>query len=134
MDVIGLAKEERSFVTGKEIRKMKAVKSEDRVYLPGRKDAVFLSAWPGAVALLQQVRDEAHRFAVSYHHRLKQKEDFRSVLDAIPDIGIRRRKSLLQTFGSVHQIQNASPEDLQKVDGIGEELAKKIHSHFQNKT
>ena len=134
MDVIGLAKEERSFVTGKEIRKMKAVKSEDRVYLPGRKDAVFLSAWPGALALLQQVRDEAHRFAVSYHHRLKQKEDFRSVLDAIPDIGIRRRKSLLQTFGSVHQIQNASPEDLQKVDGIGEELAKKIHSHFQNKT
>ncbi|MEN6373310.1 MAG: excinuclease ABC subunit UvrC [Smithella sp.] len=134
MDVIGLAKEERIFVTGKEIIKKKAAKSEDRVYMPGLKDAVFLSAWPGALALLQRVRDEAHRFAVSYHHRLKQKDDFSSVLDAIPDIGIRRKKALLKTFGSVYQIQNASLEDLQKVDGIGQDLAGKIHSHLKNKT
>jgi excinuclease ABC subunit C len=79
------------------------------------------------------VRDEAHRFAVSYHHRLKQKDDFSSVLDAIPDIGHRRKKILLKTFGSVRQIQSASMEDLQKVDGIGKELAEKIYSYWRIK-
>ena len=134
MDVIGLAKEERAFISGKKIVQRKAAKSEDRVYLPGRKDAVFLSAWPHALALLQRVRDEAHRFAVSYHHRLKHKDDFSSVLDAIDDIGIRRKKALLKTFGSVNQIKNASTDDLQQVDGIGKELAEKIHSYLKNKT
>jgi len=133
IDVIGLAKEERAFISGKKIVQKKAAKSEDRVYLPGRKDAVFLSAWPHALALLQRVRDEAHRFAVSYHHRLKHKDDFSSVLDAIDDIGIRRKKALLKTFGSVNQIKNASPEDLQQVDGIGKELAEKIHFYLENK-
>lgn len=131
MDVIGLAKEERTFISGGGIIRKKAAKSEDRVYLPGRKDAVFLSAWPAALSLLQRLRDEAHRFAVSYHHRLKQKNDLSSALDAIPGIGNRRKKILLKTFGSVLQVQNASLEDLQKTAGIGRELAEKIYSYWK---
>jgi excinuclease ABC subunit C len=130
MDVIGLAKEERTFISGRGIVMKKAANSEDRVYLPGRKDAVFLSAWPAALSLLQRLRDEAHRFAVSYHHRLKQKNDLSSVLDAIPGIGNRRKKILLKTFGSVFQVQTASLEDLQKTAGIGKELAQKIYSYW----
>lgn len=133
MDVIGLAKEERTFISGREIVRKKVAKSEDRVYLPGRKDAVFLSSWPAALSLLQRLRDEAHRFAVSYHHRLKLKNDFSSVLDTIPDVGKKRKKALLKAFGSVNQIQSASLEDLQKVDGIGKELAEKIYFYWRKK-
>ena len=100
MDVIGLAKEERVIFSGKGVIKKKAGKSEDRVYLPRRKDAIYLSAWPQALRMLQQVRDEAHRFALSYHHQIKQKNDLRSILDDIPDIGEARRKILLKHFGS----------------------------------
>ncbi len=132
IDVIGLAKEERTFISNKGIIKKKIEKSEDRVYLPRRKDAIFLSSWPGALALLQRVRDEAHRFAVTYHHNLKQRNDLSSVLDTIPDIGHERKKMLLRHFGSVSQVQNSSLEDLQNVPGIGPEMAGKIHSYFIN--
>ncbi len=132
MDVIGLAKEERTFISGKGIIRRKVAKSEDRVYVPGRKDAIFLSSWPQALALLQRLRDEAHRFAVSYHHKLKQKNDLRSVLEAIPDIGNRRQRMLVKYFGSAQQVQNASLDDLQNVPGIGKELAEKIYSHWRN--
>lgn len=127
MDVIGLAKEERTFLSGRGIIKKKIEKSEDRVYLPRRKDAVFLSSSPPALHLLQRLRDEAHRFAVSYHHKLKQKIDFSSILDEIPDVGPERKKLLLTHFGSVQQIEKASLADLQNVPGIGKELAEKIY-------
>ncbi|PKN69297.1 MAG: excinuclease ABC subunit C [Deltaproteobacteria bacterium HGW-Deltaproteobacteria-12] len=131
LDVIGLAKEERTFLSGSRIIKKKTAKAEDRVYLPRRKDAVFLSAFPQALSLLQRLRDEAHRFAVSFHHKLKQKNDLRSLLEAIPDVGNRRKRMLLRHFGSAEQVRNASFEDLQKVSGIGKELAEKIYSHLR---
>ena len=132
MDVIALAKEERTFISGNGVIKRKVEKSEDRVYLPRRKDAISLSKWPHALSLLQRLRDEAHRFAVSYHHKLKQKNDLRSVLDKIPDIGKERKRILLKHFGSAHQVQNSSVDDLQHVPGIGKELAEKIYSHWRN--
>jgi len=78
--------------------------------------------------MLQQARDEAHRFAVSYHHRLKQNNDLRSILDDIPDIGKSRKKILLKHFGSVQQVKSATIEELQNVPGIGKELAEKIYT------
>ena len=128
LDVIGLAKEERAYLTAKNKLRGKTAKAEDRVYLPRRKDAVYLSSRPAALLLLQRVRDEAHRFALRYHHKLKQKNDFSSILDTIPGIGSERRKTLLKHFGSASQIQNASLPDLQKVPGIGKELAGKIYA------
>jgi excinuclease ABC subunit C len=132
IDVIGLAKEERVIFSSKGISKKKAAKSEDRVYLPRRKDAIYLSAWPQALRLLQQVRDEAHRFALSYHHQIKQTNDLRSILDDIPDVGKARRNILLKHFGSSKQVKDATLEELQKVRGIGNELAGKIYSHLRN--
>ena len=132
LDVVGLAKEERAFLAAKSRLRGKAAKSEDRVYLPRRKDAVYLSNWPAALLLLQRVRDEAHRFAVSYHHKVKQKNDFSSVLDRISDIGKERKKILLTYFGSLLQVQNASLADLQSVPGIGKGLAEKIHEALKS--
>ncbi|MEI6609240.1 MAG: excinuclease ABC subunit UvrC [Deltaproteobacteria bacterium] len=128
LDVIGLAKEERTIISGSGVIKKKDRKSEDRVYLPRRKDAIYLSAWPAALRMLQQARDEAHRFAVSYHHQLKQNNDLRSILDEIPDIGESRKKLLLKHFGSAQQVKNATIEELQKVPGIGKEIAEKIYT------
>jgi excinuclease ABC subunit C len=133
IDVIGLAKEERAIFSSKGISKKKAAKSEDRVYLPQRKDAINLSAWPQAMRVLQQARDEAHRFALSYHHQIKLKNDLRSILDDIPDVGEARRKTLLKHFGSSNQVKEATLEELQRVPEIGKELAEKIYTALRNK-
>jgi excinuclease ABC subunit C len=133
LDVIGLAKEERTIISSRGLIQKKERKSEDRVYLARRKDAIYLSAWPQALRMLQQVRDEAHRFAVSYHRQLKQNDDLRSVLDAIAGIGAARRKILLKHFGSSKQIKDATLEELQKVPGIGKELAAKIYTGLPSK-
>jgi excinuclease ABC subunit C len=130
VDVIGLAKEERSQLARRSSAKRAAAKAEDRVFLPRRKDPIFLSKWPHALAILQRVRDEAHRFAVSYHHKLKEKSDLRSVLDNIPDIGEERKKALLKHFETVSLIKEATIKELQQVEGIGKELAKKIYDYF----
>ena len=81
--------------------------------------------------MLQQARDEAHRFALSYHHQVKQKDDMKSILDDIADVGEARKKILLKHFGSVKQLQEASLDELQKVPGIGKELAEKIYNVFE---
>ena len=127
LDVIGLAKEERSFLATKRRLQGKPVKLEDRVYLPRRKEAVYLSSSPAALSLLQRLRDEAHRFAISYHRKLKQKNDFHSVLDDIPRLGSRRKSLLLRHFGSLNRIRKSSIEELQAVPGIGKDLATSIY-------
>ncbi|MDO9586082.1 MAG: excinuclease ABC subunit UvrC, partial [Syntrophales bacterium] len=113
VDVIGFAKEDRTSPPVSLNRK------EDRVYLPGRKEPVYLSRCPQALFLLQRLRDEAHRFALFYHRKLKEKQDFHSLLDEIPGIGKARKKDLLAHFGDIKKITSASIEDLQKVKGIG---------------
>ncbi|MHB8830075.1 MAG: helix-hairpin-helix domain-containing protein, partial [Syntrophales bacterium] len=101
-------------------------KSEDRVFLPGRKDPVYLSRWPAAFFLLQRIRDEAHRFAITYHRKLRQKGELQSLLDKIPGIGPARKKALLVHFGDLGKIRQASVEDLMRVEGIGGDAARKI--------
>ncbi|MBI4633851.1 MAG: excinuclease ABC subunit UvrC [Deltaproteobacteria bacterium] len=120
MAVIGFAKESR--------RKnpLSPDKNEDRVYLPRRKDPLYLARWPAAFFLLQRVRDEAHRFAVSYHRRLKEKSDFQSLLDEIPGIGPSRKKALLGHFGDLAALGRAAPEEVAQVPGIGKAWAAQI--------
>jgi excinuclease ABC subunit C len=101
-------------------------KGEDRVYLPGRKDPVYLTRWPAALFLLQRIRDEAHSFAVAFHRKVKEKEDLKSLLDRIPSIGEKRRKALLVFFGDVKRIRAASIQELQQVAGIGGRTARRI--------
>ncbi|HPD57318.1 MAG TPA: excinuclease ABC subunit UvrC [Smithellaceae bacterium] len=131
-DVIGLAKEERKTFSTKGVMKKKESLKRDRVYLRGRKDALMLNSSPAALTLLQRIRDEAHRFALHYHRKLRQKDNLKSVLDEIPDIGERRKKILLERFGSAKKIKEASLNDLQNVPGIGKGLATKIYQALSN--
>jgi excinuclease ABC subunit C len=110
----------------------KPKKSEDRVFIPGRKDPIYLSRWPSAFFLLQRIRDEAHRFAISYHRKLRQKSDLRSVLDEIPGIGPTRKKALLVHFGDLRTIRQASVDELMKVEGIGGDTARAIRRLMDN--
>lgn len=106
-------------------------KSGDRVFLPARKDAIDISRWPVALFLLQRLRDEAHRFAVSYHRKVKEKEDFNSLLDRIQGVGPEKRKALLKGLGDMGKIRVATVFDLQKIKGIGKELATAIVVFFR---
>jgi len=130
-DVIGLAKEKCRRCDVRAGQK-KTRTWEDRIYLPGRKDALYLSAWPQALRILQLARDEAHRFALRYHHQIKHQGDLHSVLDDIADIGAKRRKILLSHFGSARAVKEATMEALQKVPGIGKSLAEKIFAHVHD--
>ena len=101
-------------------------KGEDRVFIPGRKDPIYISRWPSALFLLQRIRDEAHRFAVSYHRKVKEKEDLTSLLDRIPGIGHSRRRALLTHFGDIKRVRAASIPELMGVEGIGKKAAERI--------
>ncbi len=119
LDVVGLAK-------GRVTRAPRATEVErtgERVFLPGRRNPVALRRNSNALFLLQRVRDEAHRFAVTYHRSLRGKERLRSVLDGIPGVGTERRRRLLRAFGSVKRMRAASMEELAGVPGISAGLA-----------
>jgi len=86
-----------------------------------------------ALKLIQRIRDEAHRFAVTYHRTLRDKKLTASVLDNIPDIGDKTKKLLLKYFGSVEKISEATLDDLVSAEGIGEKTARKIYDFFRKK-
>jgi excinuclease UvrABC nuclease subunit len=96
------------------------------IYLPGKKEAVVLEQSSAEQLLLMRLRDEAHRFAVTYQQKLLLKKTMASRLDRIPGIGEKRRKSLLRRFGSVKRISAASIDDLAQTGGIGQQTARKI--------
>jgi len=104
--------------------------SSERVFLPGRKDPIILKANSTALFLLQRVRDEAHRFAITYHRQLRAKERLSSPLDAIPGVGPSRRKALLRHFGSLKRIRAATVEELTQVSGITIIIAEAIRQYF----
>ena len=98
-------------------------KREEEVVLPLGAPSIRLPRRSGALQLLQRVRDEAHRFAISYHRKLRGKAQQSSRLDRIPGIGPARRRQLLQAFGSLDGIRSASREELAALPGFGEKLA-----------
>jgi len=109
-------------------------KSEDRVYLPRRKDPIHITRYPQAFFVLQQLRDEAHRFALAYHHQLKNKCDFHSLLDDIPGIGKAKKKALLTHFGDIKKIALASQEELQSVTGVSKDLANIVYTFLNTQS
>jgi excinuclease ABC subunit C len=114
IDILGLAKAKGD--------------KEERVFLPGRKNPVILNPASPATHLLQRIRDEAHRFAISYHRRLRGKALLACQLDEIAGVGPTKRRDLLRHFGSVEALTAASEEDLQRVAGIGPRVAGDIHA------
>lgn len=103
----------------------------ERVYLPNRKNPVVLRANSPVLFLIQRIRDEAHRFAITYHKRLRKKAAFRSTLDLLPGIGPKRKKELLKHFGSLKRIKEASVDDLASVPGMSRPVAEAIYVHFR---
>jgi excinuclease ABC subunit C len=87
----------------------------EEVYLPGRPEPIRIPRDAEALYLLQQVRDEAHRFAVTYHRQLRSKSMVDSLLDDVPGIGPKRKRDLLRYFGSLKRIRAAQLDDLAEV-------------------
>ena len=122
IDVIGLAKMRvQSSARSAEIHR-----SEERVFLPGQSNPVTLRRNSNALFLLQRVRDEAHRFAITHHKKLRTRQTLHSALDRIPGIGGERKRTLLRRFGSLKRIREAPLEDLREVPSISEKLAQDI--------
>jgi excinuclease ABC subunit C len=101
-------------------------KENEEIFLPGQSDPVILPRDAQSLYLVQRVRDEAHRFAVTFHRSKRKKSSFKSALDEVRGLGPARKKSLLRTFGSVKKIREASVDQLSTVDGIGPALAEQI--------
>lgn len=104
-------------------------KRMEEVYLPGHADPIRIPRGEDALYLLQRVRDEAHRFAVSYHRTLRGRRMVDSILDGVPGIGPVRKRALLKHFGSLKQIRKASRDELAEV--VPESVADNLHGHLQ---
>ena len=105
-------------------------KREEEVFLPGRADPIRIDPRRRALHLLQRLRNEAHRFAVSYNRKLRRKRTIRSDLADVPGIGPRRQQLLLERFGSVRGIRQASENDLARVPGVSKVLASRILAYL----
>jgi excinuclease ABC subunit C len=101
-------------------------KQQEEIFLPGRPDSILLPRRSQGLFLVQRVRDEAHRFALTHHRSIRGKIGLASQLDAIPGIGPARRKALLRRFGSLDGIREASLDELMSVRGMTREAAEAV--------
>jgi excinuclease ABC subunit C len=122
-DVIGLAKA-RSGEEG-------SIREFERVFLPGVEEPIILEPTSSITHLVARVRDEAHRFAITYHRKLREKRAIRSELDDISGIGETRKKALLRHFGSLEKIKQATVEELAVVQGMSKKAAGELVKFFQ---
>ncbi len=102
----------------------------DRVFLPNAKDPIPIRPSSAEMFILQQLRDEAHRFAVSFHRGQRRRLTLRSVLSTIPGIGAGRQRQLLRHFGSVKRVRHASVDELAAVPGMSRTAAEAVFAHF----
>ncbi len=115
VQAIGIAKEDHG-----------SISTHEEIYLPEQPEPLVLPRGAQGLYLLQRIRDEAHRFAVTYHRQVRSTRTFRSVLDDISGIGPKRKKALIRRFGSARAIAAASVEELMEVEGISRELAERV--------
>src|SRR6056297_3652784 len=109
-------------------------KREEEVFLPDREKPIMIPKNSAALHLLQRVRDEAHRFAVNYHRKLRSRRITHSMLERIPGIGPKKRKALLKHFGSLAKIRLADQAQLKEVKGISDKLAFLISDYLEENT
>ncbi|MCP5023085.1 MAG: excinuclease ABC subunit UvrC [bacterium] len=124
VQMIGLAKAR----SARTVKGQSLPATEERVFKPGAQHALELAKNSASRHLLERIRDEAHRFAITYHR--KERGRIKSRLDSIPGVGAKRRKTLLTKFGSVQGVSQASVEELSTVEGISPDLARVIHDHL----
>lgn len=115
VSTIGIAKEDHG-----------SISTHEEIYLVEQPEPVVLPRGSQGLYLLQRIRDEAHRFAITYHREVRSKRTFKSVLDEIPGIGPKRKKALIRHFGSARAIAAASVEELAEVDGMTRDVAERV--------
>ena len=129
-DLVSLAKSR----TARDAAGSELTRSDERVFLPGRRNPVVLKQNSKALLLLAAIRDEAHRFAIGYHRTLRGKEGISSGIDQLPGIGPKRRSALLRHFGSLQGIHEASIEQLAGIEGMNRAAAEKLHGALHGET
>jgi excinuclease ABC subunit C len=117
-----------------EISVASLAKRFEEVYRPGSPDPVSIPRDSEALYLLQQVRDEAHRFAITYHRQLRGKTMTRSVLDGVPGLGPTRRKRLLREFGSVKKLREVPEDELVALSWLPDAVALAVYEHLHTPT
>ena len=115
---------------GLQIPHIGLAKRLEEVYFPDHPDPLMIPRGSEALFVLQHLRDEAHRFAVTYHRQTREKRALRSPLDDVPGVGPARKKALLKRFGSLARLRRAEPEQIAETPGIGPELAAAIHERL----
>ena len=104
-------------------------KENEEIFTPGSPDPIILPRSSQGLYLVQRIRDEAHRFGITYHRKLRSDRTFKSVLDEIPGIGPKRKKALMKHFGSIRAISAASIDDLAALDGMTRDAAEKVKEY-----
>jgi excinuclease ABC subunit C len=108
-------------------------KKQEEVFLPGRSQPVLLPLDSAGLKVLQQIRDEAHRFALRHHRSLRGRSLTTSIFDALPGVGPARRKSILRHFGSAERFMEASRDELSQVPGLPPKVAREIWDHLHHR-
>jgi excinuclease ABC subunit C len=103
----------------------------EEVFLPGNSEAELIPKTSSGLKLLQQIRDEAHRFAITFHRKRRSKRTFETELTSIKGIGLSTAQKLIKEIGSVNSIKNASLESL--ASSVGKSKAELIYNHFQER-
>ena len=119
VSAIGIAKEDHG-----------SISTHEEIYLVEQPDPLVLPRGSQGLYLLQRIRDEAHRFAITYHREVRSKRTFKSVLDEIPGIGPKRKQALMKHYGSVRAMSAASVEDLAALDGMTRDAAAKLKEYI----
>lgn len=103
----------------------------EKLFRPGRKNPILLPANSPALLYLMRIRDESHRFGITFHRKLRNKQTLHSRLDELKGVGEKRKKQLIRSFGSVKRVAAAQLEELEAVPGIGPELAQTIYTQLR---
>jgi excinuclease ABC subunit C len=127
LDLVSIAKSR----VKRNVRGHAVERSEERFFRPGRKNPITLRAGSAPLYMLERLRDEAHRFAITHHRRLRHKAGLESALEQIGGIGPKRRVKLLRHFGSVARIKKASLEELQQLEWLPQSAAQAVYAHFK---
>jgi excinuclease ABC subunit C len=127
LDLVSIAKSR----VKRNVRGHAVERSEERFFRPGRKNPITLRAGSAPLYMLERLRDEAHRFAITHHRRLRHKAGLESALEQIGGIGPKRRVKLLRHFGSVARIKKASLEELQQLEWLPQSAAQAVYVHFK---
>ncbi len=131
IDLVALAKSRDLEVADRDVESQR---SPERVFLVDRKDPIVLPQNSPELFVLTRLRDEAHRFAITFQRKVARKRGLESELEEIPGVGSGRRKSLLKHFGSVKGVRRATIEQLAEADGLGPAVAERIHAFLHGKS